>query len=173
MIRRSGRVVEGGTLLRCYTSQRGIEGSNPSSSAPKAPRLQEHREDEKEGWERTQPLLHQRSQITLFCGNERRIRKLDWSRGCPSYSSLAPTCCSWLSADLHGRPSEAVYLAPSVTKARKRSLGDWVFLGRTCLPVRRPRESFYHPPKLRGPVAGCSKRTSRVPSLVSGTWGYV
>jgi hypothetical protein len=37
-------VVEGGTLLRCYTSQRGIEGSNPSSSAPKAPRLQEQRE---------------------------------------------------------------------------------------------------------------------------------
>ncbi len=30
---RSGRVVEGGTLLRCYTSIRGIEGSNPSSSA--------------------------------------------------------------------------------------------------------------------------------------------
>jgi fumarate reductase subunit D len=27
-------VVEGGTLLRCYTSKRGIEGSNPSSSAP-------------------------------------------------------------------------------------------------------------------------------------------
>ena len=26
-------MVEGGTLLRCYTSQRGIEGSNPSSSA--------------------------------------------------------------------------------------------------------------------------------------------
>jgi hypothetical protein len=26
-------VVEGGTLLRCYTSERGIEGSNPSSSA--------------------------------------------------------------------------------------------------------------------------------------------
>jgi hypothetical protein len=39
--RRSGRVVEGGTLLRCYTSQRGIEGSNPSSSAPEAPRSQE------------------------------------------------------------------------------------------------------------------------------------
>src|ERR671916_2558108 len=33
LARRSGRVVEGGTLLRCYTSQRGIEGSNPSSSA--------------------------------------------------------------------------------------------------------------------------------------------
>jgi hypothetical protein len=33
VIGRSGRVVEGGTLLRCYTSQRGIEGSNPSSSA--------------------------------------------------------------------------------------------------------------------------------------------
>ena len=27
-------MVEGGTLLRCYTSKRGIEGSNPSSSAP-------------------------------------------------------------------------------------------------------------------------------------------
>ena len=32
-------MVEGGTLLRCYTSQRGIEGSNPSSSAPKVPRF--------------------------------------------------------------------------------------------------------------------------------------
>ncbi len=29
-------MVEGGTLLRCYTSERGIEGSNPSSSAPKS-----------------------------------------------------------------------------------------------------------------------------------------
>src|SRR5829696_1857170 len=57
MIRRSGRVVEGGTLLRCYTSQRGIEGSNPSSSAPKAPRLQEQRE-------------HQRSQNALIRGRE-------------------------------------------------------------------------------------------------------
>src|SRR5215210_977863 len=28
-------ILFGGTLLRCYTSQRGIEGSNPSSSAPK------------------------------------------------------------------------------------------------------------------------------------------
>ena len=26
-------MVESGTLLRCYTSKRGIEGSNPSSSA--------------------------------------------------------------------------------------------------------------------------------------------
>jgi hypothetical protein len=34
-------VVEGGTLLRCYTSQRGIEGSNPSSSAPEALHLQD------------------------------------------------------------------------------------------------------------------------------------
>ncbi len=35
-------MVEGGTLLRCYTSQRGIEGSNPSSSAPKLPHLQDN-----------------------------------------------------------------------------------------------------------------------------------
>jgi hypothetical protein len=33
-------VVEGGTLLRCYTSKRGIEGSNPSSSALFSPVLQ-------------------------------------------------------------------------------------------------------------------------------------
>jgi hypothetical protein len=50
-------VVEGGTLLRCYTSQRGIEGSNPSSSAPKVPRLQEQREGEEKDREQTQPLL--------------------------------------------------------------------------------------------------------------------
>jgi hypothetical protein len=30
-------VVESGTLLRCYTSLRGIEGSNPSSSARRVP----------------------------------------------------------------------------------------------------------------------------------------
>ena len=66
-------MVEGGTLLRCYTSQRGIEGSNPSSSAPKAPRLQEQREDKEEGRERTQPLLHQRSQKILLYDHEFRI----------------------------------------------------------------------------------------------------
>jgi hypothetical protein len=69
-------VVEGGTLLRCYTSQRGIEGSNPSSSAQEAPRLQEQREGEEENWERNRPLLHQRSQNTIFCGDERYIRNL-------------------------------------------------------------------------------------------------
>ena len=69
-------MVEGGTLLRCYTSQRGIEGSNPSSSAPKVPRLQEQREGEEKDWERTRPLLHQRNQNTLLCGHERRIRNL-------------------------------------------------------------------------------------------------
>jgi transposase len=37
-------VVEGGTLLRCYTSQRGIEGSNPSSSASRVAHLQHKRE---------------------------------------------------------------------------------------------------------------------------------
>jgi hypothetical protein len=73
-------VVEGGTLLRCYTSQRGIEGSNPSSSAPKVPRLQEQREGEEKDRERTRPLLHQRihqrSQNTLLWGHESRIRNL-------------------------------------------------------------------------------------------------
>src|SRR5215207_5671882 len=74
MVRRSGRVVEGGTLLRCYTSQRGIEGSNPSSSASKAPRLQELRESEEAGQVRSRPLLHQqvhqRSQNALIRGRE-------------------------------------------------------------------------------------------------------
>ena len=37
-------MVESGTLLRCYTSKRGIEGSNPSSSAPKVTHLQDKRE---------------------------------------------------------------------------------------------------------------------------------
>ena len=32
-VRRSGRAVEGGTLLRCYTGNPRIEGSNPSLSA--------------------------------------------------------------------------------------------------------------------------------------------
>jgi hypothetical protein len=80
-------VVEGGTLLRCYTSQRGIEGSNPSSSAPKVPRLQEQREGEEKDWERTRPLLHQRihqrSQNTLLCGHERRIRNLGFVSTAP------------------------------------------------------------------------------------------
>lgn len=54
-------MVEGGTLLRCYTSQRGIEGSNPSSSAPEAPRLQEERNGKEMVQERPRrPLLHQR-----------------------------------------------------------------------------------------------------------------
>ena len=53
-------MVEGGTLLRCYTSQRGIEGSNPSSSALKLPYLQDkHRGDEK-GRGFSRPDLHQR-----------------------------------------------------------------------------------------------------------------
>jgi hypothetical protein len=43
-------VVESGTLLRCYTSKRGIEGSNPSSSAPEIARLQgKHRDEERAG----------------------------------------------------------------------------------------------------------------------------
>jgi hypothetical protein len=57
-------VVEGGTLLRCYTSQRGIEGSNPSSSAQEAPCLQEYRGDKVKGRDLSRPSLHQRSQKT-------------------------------------------------------------------------------------------------------------
>ena len=38
-------MVEGGTLLRCYTSQRGIEGSNPSSSASRVAQLQPQTQD--------------------------------------------------------------------------------------------------------------------------------
>ena len=59
-------MVEGGTLLRCYTSKRGIEGSNPSSSAPGDQRLQEQRGDRAKDRERSRPLLHQHSQNTLF-----------------------------------------------------------------------------------------------------------
>ena len=64
-------MVEGGTLLRCYTSQRGIEGSNPSSSAPKGPRLQGQRGVRANGRERFWPLLHQRNQNTLFATTNR------------------------------------------------------------------------------------------------------
>ena len=53
-------MVEGGTLLRCYTSQRGIEGSNPSSSAPETARLQDKRWGNEEGRDSSRPLLHQR-----------------------------------------------------------------------------------------------------------------
>ena len=53
-------MVEGGTLLRCYTSQRGIEGSNPSSSAPKTAHLQGKLQGSEEDREKSRPLLHQR-----------------------------------------------------------------------------------------------------------------
>ena len=52
-------MVESGTLLRCYTSKRGIEGSNPSSSAPKAAYLQDKREGNVEDRDFSQPSLHQ------------------------------------------------------------------------------------------------------------------
>src|SRR5215211_5762595 len=109
--RRSGRVVEGGTLLRCYTSQRGIEGSNPSSSASKVPRLQAQREGEEKGWEQARSLLHQRvhqrSQNTLFCGHERCIGNLVFvstaTRSCgrvrgaawPRSTIKRPSACSY------------------------------------------------------------------------------
>jgi hypothetical protein len=53
-------VVEGGTLLRCYTSQRGIEGSNPSSSASRVVYLQHKREAQGKGRNSFRLLLHQR-----------------------------------------------------------------------------------------------------------------
>ena len=90
-------MVEGGTLLRCYTSQRGIEGSNPSSSAPEAPRLQEQRGSKAKGRERSRPLLHQRthqcSQNSLLRGRKHRMRNRVFvfaatrSRGCPHDAS--------------------------------------------------------------------------------------
>jgi hypothetical protein len=52
-------VVEGGTLLRCYTSQRGIEGSNPSSSALESVYLQDKFGSETKGRDFFRPFLHQ------------------------------------------------------------------------------------------------------------------
>ena len=49
-------MVESGTLLRCYTSKRGIEGSNPSSSAPESSLLQDKRGGEGKGREDTRPF---------------------------------------------------------------------------------------------------------------------
>jgi hypothetical protein len=67
-------VVEGGTLLRCYTSQRGIEGSNPSSSASSVTHLQHKREAQGKGRHSFRPLLHQqlhqRSQNALIRRHE-------------------------------------------------------------------------------------------------------
>jgi hypothetical protein len=51
-------VVESGTLLRCYTSKRGIEGSNPSSSAPKAAYLQDKRKGKEKDRGELRPGLH-------------------------------------------------------------------------------------------------------------------
>src|SRR5215212_1190504 len=82
MIRRSGRVVEGGTLLRCYTSQRGIEGSNPSSSASRVAHLQHKREAQYKGRNSFRPLLHQqvhqRRQKAHTRGHKRRIRNREF-----------------------------------------------------------------------------------------------
>ena len=52
-------MVEGGTLLRCYTSQRGIEGSNPSSSAPEAASLEGKRPGPLYLPDSSWPLVHQ------------------------------------------------------------------------------------------------------------------
>src|SRR5687767_8674690 len=100
MIRRSGRVVEGGTLLRCYTSQRGIEGSNPSSSAPIGPRLQHKREAQDKGWKEFRPLLHQQvhqrsatGDSSSTCSTEARKHSLAESP--TDGPSLAESIISW------------------------------------------------------------------------------
>ena len=49
-------MVESGTLLRCYTSKRGIEGSNPSSSAPTVTYLQGKRESKEKGRDFSRPF---------------------------------------------------------------------------------------------------------------------
>ena len=49
-------MVESGTLLRCYTSKRGIEGSNPSSSASKAIYLQCNRRSREKGPGNSRPF---------------------------------------------------------------------------------------------------------------------
>ncbi len=65
-------MVEGGTLLRCYTSKRGIEGSNPSSSAPEIAFLQDNRGSKEEVrgffWSRLHQLVHQRGPEGPFLG---------------------------------------------------------------------------------------------------------
>jgi hypothetical protein len=70
-------VVEGGTLLRCYTSQRGIEGSNPSSSASRVTHLQHKRESKDMGPNSFRPLLHQQvhqhRQKAHILGHKRHI----------------------------------------------------------------------------------------------------
>jgi hypothetical protein len=86
-------VVEGGTLLRCYTSQRGIEGSNPSSSASRVAHLQHKRKALDKGRKEFRLLLHQqvhqRSQNALIRGPESHIRNRE-------YVSTATRCCGRL-----------------------------------------------------------------------------
>ena len=86
-------MVEGGTLLRCYTSQRGIEGSNPSSSASRVAHLQHKRKALDKGRKEFRLLLHQqvhqRSQNALIRGPESHIRNRE-------YVSTAIRCCGRL-----------------------------------------------------------------------------
>jgi hypothetical protein len=86
-------VVEGGTLLRCYTSQRGIEGSNPSSSASRVAHLQHKWKAPDKVRNSFRPLLHQqvhqRSQNALMRDPESHIRNRE-------YVSTATRCCGRL-----------------------------------------------------------------------------
>jgi hypothetical protein len=117
-------VVEGGTLLRCYTSQRGIEGSNPSSSAPKAPRLQEQREGEEVGrvhpWLLLHQRVHQRRQNTLFRGHEHRIR-IRVFVSTATISSACPLDATWPRSTKKGL--SACYYA-----------GCWIWISENPLP---------------------------------------
>src|ERR671921_2521338 len=103
MIRRSGRVVEGGTLLRCYTSQRGIEGSNPSSSASRVAHLQHKREAKYKGRKEFRPLLHQqvhqRRQKAHIRGHKLHIRNRE-------FISAATRSCGRLRSVSHPRSTK-------------------------------------------------------------------
>ena len=65
-------MVESGTLLRCYTSKRGIEGSNPSSSAPKAAYLQGKREGKEKDRDFSQPSFPSQPLMSCSCNGTGR-----------------------------------------------------------------------------------------------------
>ena len=88
-------MVEGGTLLRCYTSQRGIEGSNPSSSALEALRLQVEHDGKEAGWERPRPYYTNAARIPSFLAKNAAFAIVHL---CPlPYKLWSPARCSMAS----------------------------------------------------------------------------
>ena len=89
-------MVEGGTLLRCYTSQRGIEGSNPSSSAPKVPRLQDERKGEEGAGGEPGPYYTNGASVTgyLYPWPRHLVIALSIQRGLVQPKSVALSACS-------------------------------------------------------------------------------